>query len=313
MAEQIINSTINAWNDAKATEITKELDQKFTQESVTGFLNDNNFGAKFAAAKTVIVRDADVGGLVTYDRDNGFNRGPVTLNKSAYEVKMDRARSLEIDRIDAAETGLDNLAGQMLNVLIKEHAIPEKDAYTLSTLAGIASAGEGQKVTWNPEKPYASLLGAFHKAHAAAGYGEELVAFVSSDVMAALELSPEVSRSITVSDFKQGGVNFKVKSINGVALLPVSPDRMYTAYKFEQPTDDATAEGGFTKDEGAKAIHFIVLPKKAAMGVQKTEKIRMFSPDVNQKADAYKVDYRVMYDVFVKKSKLNTIFAAIAE
>ena len=87
---------------------------------------------------------------------------------------------------------------------------------------------------------------------------------------------------------------------------------MKTAYKFENLVVGAEGEGGFNADESAQDINFLVLPKKAAMGVQKTEKIRMFSPDDNQKADAYKVDYRVMYDVFVKKSKENSIYVSIA-
>lgn len=297
-----INTLIQAQN------WTGELDKAFVQKSVTGFLADNALTAKFVGAKTVLIPDVSFVGLVDYDRDNGFNRSALTVANTSFVMQMDRARSIQLDRMDEDETGVANLAGQIMGEYVRTKVVPECDAYVLSKLAGIAN-GKGHTVTWNPEKPYASLLGAFHKVHGAAGYDEELVAFVSSDVMAAIETSAETSKSITVSDFKQGGVNFKVKSINGVTLIPVSPDRMKTAYDFVATADSAN-EGGFTPDEAAQNIQLLVMPKKAASLVKKTEKIRIFSPDENLDADAYKFDYRICYDVFVKKSKVDTIYGA---
>ena len=42
--------------------------------------------------------------------------------------------------------------------------------------------------------------------------------------------------------------------------------------------------------------------------VKKTEKVRVFEPDENQTMDAYKFDYRLYYDCFVKDSAKGTIF-----
>ena len=43
--------------------------------------------------------------------------------------------------------------------------------------------------------------------------------------------------------------------------------------------------------------------------VKKTEKVRIFEPDKNLRADAWKFDYRLYYDLFVKKSLQDTIYA----
>lgn len=297
-----INTLIQAQN------WTGELDKAFVQKAVTGFLADNTLTAKFVGAKTVLIPDVSFVGLVNYDRDNGFNRSALTVANTPFTMSMDRARSIQLDRMDEDETGIANLAGQIMGEYVRTKVVPECDAYVLSTLAGIANTNN-QTVTWDASKPYASIINAFHKVHGAAGYDEELIAFVSADVMAALETSTETAKMITVSDFKQGGVNLKVKSINGVTLIPVSPDRMKTAYNFVE-TASAADEGGFEADTSAKDIHLLVMPKKAASLVKKTEKMRVFSPDENIDADAYKFDYRIYYDVFVKKSKTNTIYGA---
>jgi hypothetical protein len=293
---------------AYAEKFSSELDKAFVQKAVTGFLADNVLRAKFVGAKTVLIPDIDFVGLVDYDRDNGFNRAAVTVANTPFTMAMDRGRSLQIDREDMDETGIANLAGQVMGEYVRTKAVPEADAYVLSKLAGVANT-EGNTVAWNATAPYKVFTEMVRAIQDKAGYDEELVAFVDSAAMAAIDNSEEFSRSITVSDFKQGGVDTKVKSINGIALIPVSSARMKSAYDFVKTADNA-AEGGFTPDEAAKDIQMLVLPKKAASLVKKTEKMRIWTPDQNLNADAYKFDYRVYYDVFVKKSATGAIYAS---
>lgn len=293
---------------AYAEKFSSELDKAFVQKAVTGFLADNVLRAKFVGAKTVIIPDIDFVGLVDYDRDNGFNRAAVTVANTPFTMAMDRGRSLQIDREDMDETGIANLAGQVMGEYVRTKAVPEADAYVLSKLAGVAKT-KGNTVTWNATAPYKVFTEMVRAIQDKVGYDEELVAFVDSAAMAAIDNSDEFSRSITVSDFKQGGVDIKVKSINGIALIPVSSARMKSAYNFVKTADNATT-GGFTPDEAAKDIHMLALPKKAASLVKKTEKMRIWSPDQNLNADAYKFDYRIYYDVFVKESATDEIYAS---
>lgn len=291
-----------------AQKFAAELDKVYVQKAVTGFLADNVLKAKFVGAKTVVIPNVDFVGLVDYDRDNGFNRAAVTVANEPFTMSMDRARSVQIDREDMDETGIANLAGQIMGEYVRTQVVPESDAYVLSKLAGIANTN-GHTATWNADAPYKVFTEMVRAVKDAAGYDEEIVAFVDSTAMAAIDNSKEFARYITVSDFKQGGVDTKVTSINGVALIPVSSARMKSAFNFVKTADSATA-GGFSPDGAAKDIHMLILPKKAASLVKKTEKMRIWTPDQNIDADAYKFDYRVYYDVFVKKSKLNTIYAS---
>lgn len=288
-----------------ATKFAGELDKMIVQKSVTGFFADNLMRAKFVGAKTVIIPDIDFVGLADYDRDNGFSKGKMTVAHTSYTLTQDRARSLQIDREDMDETGIANLAGQIMGEYVRTKVIPEMDAYTLSKLAGIAVSKTNTK-TLDLSKVYAQFVELVNGVQAKAGFDADLVAFVNADVYAAFMNSAEIQRHITVSDFKQGEVNLKVKKINDVALIPVASDRMKTAY------EDDTTNGGLKPTSTAKNIGMLVLPKNAASLVKKSEKIRVFEPDTNQDADAYKFDYRVYYDTLVKKSNLDFIAAAIS-
>ena len=294
-----------------ATKYSDALDKAFVQKSVTSFFADNALRTKFVGAKTVIIPDIDFAGLVDYDRDSGFARGALTVANTPFTMEMDRARSIQIDREDEDETGIANLAGKILGEYVRTKVVPECDAYVLSKLFSYASSANNTVVYTSDETVLSQLTKAINNVRKVVGYDEELVAFLESDCYAALENTPEISRHITISEFKKGEITTKVKSINGVALIPVVPERMKTAYTFVK-SGEASA-GGFTPTAGAKTVRFIVMPKSGAHLVKKTEKMRVFSPEQNIDADAYKFDYRIYYDVFVQKSGLKSIQAAYTE
>ncbi len=288
------------------TRYTAELDKMFAQKSATGFFADNALATKFVGAKTVIIPDVNFQGLADYDRDTGFSRGAITVSNSSYTMAMDRARSLQIDREDMDETGIANLAGQILGEYVRTKVVPECDAYVLSKLAGLAQS-RANTLEGDVTAPYETLINLINQVREVAGYDEELVAFIDSHIYAALQNSAEISKMITVSNFKQGEVNLQVKSLNGVALIPVVSERMKTAYTFQN-----NQAGGFIPADNARNIYMLVCPKKGAHLVKKTENMRIFTPEQNIDADAFKFDYRIYYDVFVAKSGLDAIWSWVS-
>lgn len=294
-----------------ATKFAGELDKIITQKSVTGFMADNLLRAKFVGANSVIVPDIDFVGLADYDRAGGFSKGKMTVSHTTYKLTKDRARSLQIDREDMDETGIANLAGQIMGEYIRTMVVPEMDAYTIHKLAAIAAENANTEAL-DTANVYEQFITLVNGVQAKTGFDTEMVAFVNPEVYAALMNSDKIQKHIVVSDFKQGEINLKVKKLNDVVIIPVADDRMKTAYNFVTSGEDATV-GGFAPAETAKSIGMLVLPKCAASLVRKSEKIRVFEPDQNPDADAYKFDYRVYYDVFVKKSNLGHIAAAIEE
>ncbi len=290
-----------------ATRYSSELDKLFAQKSATGFFADNALKTKFVGAKTVIIPDVDFEGLADYDRESGFTRGAINVSNTSYTMAMDRARSLQIDREDMDETGVANLAGKILGEYVRTKVVPECDAYVLSKLAGLA-ATRANVVDGDTDAPYETLVKLINEVQAQVGFDEELVAFIDASMYAILQNSDELSRNIIVSDFKQGEINLKVKSLNGVALIPVVSSRMKTSFEFLSGANG----GGFVPGSNAKSVYMIVCPKSGAHLVKKTEQMRIFTPEQNIDADAYKFDYRIYYDVFVQKSGLDSVWAWIA-
>lgn len=298
------------------TKMTEALDKALTQASVTGFFADNDLSAKFIGAKTVSIPDLALSGLADYSRSSGFVGGDVTVARTTYTLTQDRGRSFQIDAQDNDESGVANLSGQIMGEFVRTQVVPEMDAYILSKLAGVASTNSHTVSVGTSSTVDADCYKMFQSAELsvreALGFGdEELVCFCNPTYWAALQKSTAFTRQIVISDFAKGGINLKVQSINGIALLPVAAARMKTAYTFNNGTSEGQTAGGFTPTTAAKGIGFILMPKKGASLVKKTEVPRMFTPKQNLNADAYKIDYRVFYDIFTKKSMKNAIYAYI--
>ena len=310
---------------AMATKMTEELDKAIVQKAVTGFLADNALGAKFVGAKTVSIPDVVMDGLGDYDRDGGFPQGGVTVARKTYTLTMDRGRTFQIDAQDNDEVGVANLAGQVAGEFVRTKVVPEVDAYVLSKLAALAntkshtvSIGSGSTLEADCYKMFNKALMGVQEA---CGFdGTELVAFVSPTFWAALNNSTAFTRQILTSDFKRGEVTTQVKSINGVTLIPVVKERMKSAYTFYDGVTDTSGTsggvnqkaGGFVAASGAKDIGLILMPKHAASLVKKAEVKRVFQPSQNINADAWKFDFRIYYDLFVKDVNKNNIYAYIS-
>ena len=290
---------------------TDELDKKLVSGTVTGFLADNNLHAKFIGAKTVNIPVLGMNGMGDYDRDTGFARGSVSVTHTPFTLQMDRGRSFQIDAQDVDESGIADLAGQIMGEFVRTKVVPEVDAYVLSKLAGYAYS-MGQVVQGNlPSETYKILTNAIANVRNVVGYDEELVAFVNNDIFTKLQNSQEISRHLVMNDFKKGELHTQVTSLNGVAILPVVDNCMKSAYDFYDGTTSGQEAGGFVPADGAKSVGILIMPRRGASLIKKTEQVRTFTPENNQSADAWKLDYRLYYDVFVKDSMKGGICAFI--
>lgn len=93
--------------------------------------------------------------------------------------------------------------------------------------------------------------------------------------------------------------------------LSVPDSRMKTAYEFYDGTTGGQEAGGFTPATNAQSIGLLLLPCRAASLIKKTEQVRCFDPAHNLKADAWKLDYRLYYDVVIKDSLKNGVYAYV--
>lgn len=287
-----------------ASMLTTELDKMFVQSAVTGFMTDNAMRAKFVGAHTVLIPEMDLDGLGDYSRQTGYPDGAINVSHNSYTLSQDRGRSFMLDAQDEDESGVANLAGQVMGEFVRTKVVPEVDAYVMSKLFSLAMEGpnvvdlpEGKTIT---NGAYAVVNNLISKVRSVVGYDEKLVAFLDDKVYAALMATPEISRMIRTDDFKKGEITTKVKVIDDVEIIPVPSSRMMQTIEI--------TDNGYTVAEGSGHIGAIVMPKKAASLIRKTEKIRTFTPEQNQSADAYKFDYRLYYDLLVKNSQKGSIY-----
>lgn len=305
---------------ALSENLTTELDKLYVQKAKTGFLTDNAMRAKFLGAGTVKIPEVEFSGLGDYDRDTGFTQGSTTVAYRTYELTQERSRSFPIDAQDVDELGLPGFTGQVMGEFVRTKVVPETDAYVLSKLASIAVANShtvsvGGSSTLVADI-YKMLVNAMMGVQDYAGDEESLVCFVNYTVYAAIMNSTAFTRTLIPSDFKQGDVNLKVNSFNGMPIIPVSGNRMKTAFTFYDGLTDDSATGGVNQKPGgfvptadADDVGMIVMPKNVASLVKKTEKVRVWTPEKNINADAWLFQYRLYYDLIVKNSKKNSIFA----
>ena len=208
------STTITYAGDASwHSKLSGELDKMIVAKAATGFFGDGGFGAKFQGAKTVLIDDVTMSGLGDYDRETGFPKGTVTIGQTPYTLEMERGTTFTIDRLDAEESGIENLPGKLggnAGEFVRTQVIPEVDAYAISKLFKIASEKShlvSGGVAFDVNKTAGILTDAINKVADAYGEDEDLIAFCNSDFYAGLMNTIELSRKLDISDFKKGEID----------------------------------------------------------------------------------------------------------
>lgn len=285
------------------------LDAQMLASATSAFMEANAGQVKYDGGDTVHIPEISMQGLAKYDRDEGFNQGSVTLKFNPYKMTQDRGRTFQLDSMDVNETNFVATAGTVMGEFQRTQVIPEIDSYRYSKIAALATAEN--KVTTGFTPAVATIL---EKLEAeitdiqdVVGEDEGLIVVMSTKLRTILNNADKFNRYLNVAEFKNGSINTTVKSFNDIPILGVPSARMKTAYVFNDGKTANQQAGGFKADTGAKDINWIIMPQRAPIAVSKTDKVRVFTPDINQKADAWKIDYRKYHDLWIPKNR----FAAI--
>ena len=57
----------------------------------------------------------------------------------------------------------------------------------------------------------------------------------------------------------------------------------------------------------------LICPKSAPIAVSKTDNVKIITPEMNQFADAWDIDYRKYHDLFIPENKRAAIAVSISE
>lgn len=296
--------------------VTKDgnlLDQKITAGLFTGALGtpevDLVNGGRSFTLKTI-----STSGLQPHTRGKGFNSGTVTDEKTIYTMGQDRDVEFYLDRQEVDETNQELAMANISNVFITEQVQPELDSYRFSKMATSfdnidTSDAEGNLLarthkveeTLDATNAYSQLKTGIGKVRK---YGtQNLVGYVSSEVMDSLERSKEFTRNITNQNVGTTALESRITSIDGVQLIEVyEPNRFMTKYDFKD---------GAKPTEDAQAINFLIIAKPAVISIVKENAVFLFAPGQHTEGDGYLYQNRLYHDLFIKKHKRDGIYSSI--
>ncbi len=305
-----------AYNTIEAASIfQKELDKVLIEESTTGWMD--RYSEKFIqydGGSTVLIADLVMSGLANYDREAGYKRGKLTLRFLPYKLTQDRGRSFYIDDMDVNESNFSATAATALGEFQRTCVIPEVDAYRYSKIAKEAIENDRASFGYTPKEDtiFKKLMEDITTVQEAVGNSANLVITMPLSVANIFYNSDKAKNLININQFNESGINTVVKSINGMSIITPPTSRMMTEYKF-YTGDVGEEDGGFKAADNAKHINWIIAAENSIIAVNKLDVPRIFKPEQNINAYAWKVDYRRYHDLWVLKNKLSGIWVNIKE
>lgn len=254
---------------------------------------------------TVKVFKTSMDGLGDYSRNNGFVDGDATGSWETMTLSKDRGRSFQIDRMDNEET-LDMAFGTLAGEFIRTKVVPEVDAYSFAKMAGTSSisAATPADITIGTTDVPGLIEEAEKQMNEDEVPEEGRILFISETAYAGAKA--KITRTTMNGD---GSINRGFETFDNMRIIRVPQNRFYTAITlFDGKTSGQTA-GGYvgTATTGYK-INFLIVHPSAVCKVVKHVLPRIFTPDENQKADAWKFDYRLYHDLFVYENKVKGIY-----
>lgn len=277
------------------------LDEVLCAEMKTAVLETNGaLVQETASAGKFLVAKTNMDGLGNYSRTEGFVDGDVSLTWEEFTCQYDRGRSFSIDAMDDLETlglAFGTLAGEFLRTKV----VPETDAIrfaTYSTNAGLK--GNGALTNENIDN---AITTAETQIEEAEGTVNGSYLFITPTNYGLIMNSKHYTRTLVPSE----NPNRNYGSYDAMDIVKVPSARFHTEVTLKDGKSSDQASGGFAA--GGKAINFMIINPAAVLQITKHAKLRVFDPDTNQKADAYKIDYRLYHGCDVYENKANLIYA----
>ena len=287
---------------ALAEKYSPILDEIYKRESVSAILDTPGDLVQWVGANTARIFKTELDGLADYDRNGGYVAGSINAGWETYTLNYDRNRALQVDAMDDEET-LGMAFGTVAGEFIRTKEIPEIDAYTFAKIAGTTGI---QKATPADLASVTDLLAEVDKAQAALDNAEVpfegRILFVSPDAYQALK--GKISRYLA----NETTVDRNIYMLDNMRVLTVPQPRFNTAINLLDGTTSGEEAGGFAPATGSYKINFMLLHPSAVMKVLKHRVPRIFSPEINQSADAWKFVIRCYGDTFVKDNKVSGIY-----
>ena len=297
-----------------AAAFQKELDKRMVSDSTTGWMELNSNLVQYNGGAYIKIPDITMDGLADYDRGKGFTDGDIVLKFQLHTMTQDRGRSFMLDAMDVNESNFVATAGAVMKEFQDTMVIPEIDAYRYSKIASLAMENNRASYGYEPDEStiFKQLTDDITMVQDKIGTNKKVIVTMSIATANILYNNEKISKSLNTMEFKQGEMTTRIKFINDVPIVTAPSDWLKTAYNFYSGVDEE-AKGGFEIGETAKTINWIIAAENAPIAVSKQDIMRIFEPDKNINADAYKINYRRYHDLWIPKNKMQSVWVNIRE
>lgn len=280
------------------------LDEAYKADSKTSILDTLSDYVQFTGANTVNILNIDPVGMANYDRNAGYVPGDVTGTWQPYVLETDRGRSYQVDFLDN-DQAMGLVVPNLLATVERQHIIPEVDAYRFAQYAGGAAASNVVTETLSAgAATVASIDLATATLDDAEVPYEGRILFVNPTTYRFLKGG--ITRMVMNRD---KDVNYNVEMYNDMRVITVPSGRFSTAITLNAPTTSSGA-GGYTAS--GDAINYMIVHPSAILQVMAHYAPRIFNPEQNIEADAWRVQPRFAHGAWVKAHKDNGIYVSHA-
>ena len=283
-------------NITKFKKYIDELDEVYKESSKSAILDsDPSLARQGANANEIVIPKISLDGLADYSRNSGYVSGDVTLTNETVTFNYDRGRKFQVDSMDNEETA--GVAfGKLSSEFIRTKTVPEMDAFTFATLAGITgiSTVAGAALSTGSDV-IAALRAATSKMDEDEVPMDDRYLFITPTLYGLVQdLDTTKSREV-------------MSRFNSTTLVPQT--RFYTAIDLKDGKTSGEEAGGYVKDgTSGKNINFMVISKSAVMKYPKHTVNKIIPPEDNHNADAWIFNFRAYGLVDAYENKVAGIY-----
>lgn len=281
------------------------LDEVYKAESKTSILDAANDNVRFIGANAVQLYKTSLNGLGNYSRNVGFPTGSATGTWETLTLSKDRGRSFQIDVMDNDES-LGMAMGTLVGEFIRTQVAPELDAYRIAKIAGTSgiSTATAADITVGTTDVPALIDVAEQKMGDDEVPYEGRILFVSEKTYSALKA--KINRYVMNDD---RGINTAIEMYDDMRVVKMPKGRFNTAITLYDGTTAGQEAGGYIVPASTSyPINFMIIHPSAIVQVVKHVIPRIFSPEQNLEADAWRFNYRIYHDVFVEANKVAGVY-----
>lgn len=287
---------------ALAKNYVELLDEVYKSASLTSVLDSDPATARAGVnANEIMIPKLSMDGLAEYSRNDGYIKGDVSLEWETVKFNYDRGRLFEVDSMDDEET-IKLAFGRLAAEFIRTKVVPEGDAFTFATLAGISGIS---KVTTGATLSDGAGVMAAIKAGLDEMDEDEVpqenrYLFITPTNLSAVKAMDTTKSRELLDGFTQ--------------IVKVPQSRFYTAIDLYDGVDHTGSSGadetigGYVKASTGKDINFMIIHKPAVMKYWKHTASDIITPEANQRSDGYIQKYRRYGLVDAYENKLAGIY-----